>query len=140
MLFELVQIPKNTTTAGIRKQMYNAQIPIFGLVLQGIASNTGTVYLGDSRVSASERIVDLLAYDTFQLEIGKFFRNAEILMSDIWFDVSVTGEGLTGGMIISKDQSAIHQYEDIQVEQIKLLKEISNLLKFGGKLDAIMDR
>ena len=72
------------TTAGTRVQLpTNTAV---GIVIKALTSNTGTIYVGSSLVSASIGF-QLLAGDTVSVDIS----NTNVL----WIDSSVSGEGVT---------------------------------------------
>ena len=76
---------QNVAIAGTRVQLPN--LPCREVTIIAKRSNTGTIYVGGSDVSATVYGADLLALDSITLKVN----NTNL----IWIDASVNGEGIT---------------------------------------------
>lgn len=85
----------NVATAGTRVQLTSSDTIFSSIIIQAKSANTGIIYVGDSSVSSANGL-ELSAGES--LEISGDLRNEgqtdELVMSDLWIDASVNGEGV----------------------------------------------
>jgi hypothetical protein len=82
----IVASGKATTNAGTRKQLASVATDILSVAVHALAANTGLVYVGDSTVAAS---------NGYQLSASEAVAFAIADLSVVYFDVSVSSEGVT---------------------------------------------
>ena len=87
---------KVVTTAGTRVQLSAYSYLVKSLMIKALKANTGLIYIGDREVSSSvggeispDGIRNLIA------EVDAQGRVIPIVLSDIWLDSSVDGEGVS---------------------------------------------
>ena len=76
---------KTVTTAGSRVQLSSISIPCKKLTIQGLSSNTGAIYIGDSTVASSNGIF-VYATQMYQLTPSN--------LNLVYLDSAVNGEGV----------------------------------------------
>jgi hypothetical protein len=86
---------KNVTTAGTRVQLTTTDTITSSVIIQAKNSNTGTIYVGDSTVSSTQGLElspgESIAFTGDNRNEGQA---DELVLSDIWLDSSVNGEGV----------------------------------------------
>jgi len=80
---------KAITTAGTQLQLDATEYALKSLLIIAYSSNTGRVFYGGSDVANTTQ-KGLLAGESIVIEVRE---NASFLLSSIWLDVSVNGEG-----------------------------------------------
>jgi hypothetical protein len=81
------------TTAGTRVQVSATATPVASVYFEGLHTNTGKIYVGDSTVSSTVYIVELDAKTGATIEGDQLRGNTdELVLSDFWVDSSVNGE------------------------------------------------
>lgn len=83
---------KNITSAGTREQLTTAtdkQAREF--TIQGLHSNTGSVWLGDDTVSSTVHAIGLDPGEKHTFKAGDFGSNSVFNLSDFYVDVETNG-------------------------------------------------
>ena len=69
-------------------------------MITAVAGNTGTIYIGDSNVSATRYAVKLAAGDGVSIDSPNVAGGSDFLdMSEIYFDGGTTGDDIAVGYI-----------------------------------------
>jgi hypothetical protein len=85
---------KTVTTAGTREQMTTSNLRVPSVVIQAESDNTGRVYIGNSTVSSTNCFAHLGAGGSVSISAADFgLADAQIDLSQIWFDVGTSGDG-----------------------------------------------
>ena len=87
---------KTNGAAGTELPITTSDIRVPGVIIQAERSNTGYIYLGDNQVSSTNYGIDLNTADSVTITAETFgLAGANISLQDIWFDASVTGDGIS---------------------------------------------
>ena len=95
MHYKIRHFMSTVTTAATRERLTTLDIKTPKVMLMAERSNTGYVYVGDNQVSATSYGVDLAATDSVVFtaqDLG--MASGDILLSEIWLDVSVSTDGV----------------------------------------------
>lgn len=94
----------STVTAGTRVPLTALYIITPGISIKARTTNTGVVYIGASTVSSTNAAFVMAPGDAVEIT-GPNIRGVEeeFLLSDIYLDSAVNGEGVTVAYITRKD-------------------------------------
>jgi len=85
---------KTVTTAGTAEPLTNREIRVPAVLIQGISTNGGDIYVGDEKVSSTNGI-ELDASDTIVLSAYQMgWSDEKIALHKIWIDADSGGEGV----------------------------------------------
>ena len=95
---------KVVATAGTREQLTTAKLHVPSVIFQAEVSNTGQVYIGNNQVSSTNCIIELDSGETISLSATSFGdASAKWDLTDLWLDVSVSGDGAFVGYAERED-------------------------------------
>lgn len=88
---------KVVTTAGTQVPLSSTTILARNICIQALASNTGSIYIGESDVSSSDFGVEITAGNSFSIELPSMGEagSDDIDLKDIWIDAETNGEGVS---------------------------------------------
>lgn len=85
---------KTVTTAGTRTALTSSTLQVYEVVVKALASNTGTIYIGDSTVASSNGY-ELSAGASFSIPLTMIPKTGSVVdLNWIYIDASVNGEGV----------------------------------------------
>ena len=85
---------KTVSAAGTKERLTTQEINVPAVLIQGISTNTGDVYIGDNQVSSTNGI-EVDARDGIVISAKALgWADENISLKDIWIDVDTNGEGV----------------------------------------------
>ena len=98
MKIALKHFTKTVTTAGTRERLTTLGVKSPSVSIQALRANTNVVFVGNNQVSSTNHFISLAAGGTVVLGLESFgLANASIDLSQIWLDVTTSGEGVMVG-------------------------------------------
>ena len=94
MALKLFTAADKTVAAAATPEAISASAtPVIEVCIQALSSNTGKIYVGDDSVSATRCAAELEPGQIWTWEVPAGGRGEEAVLSDIFIQVSVDGEG-----------------------------------------------
>lgn len=100
MKLKLSHFRKTVTTAGTREQLTTNTVKSPSVLIQALRANTNPIFVGNNSVSSTTHFVSLSAGGSVNLSAVDFgWAGAQMDLSDIWLDVTTSGEGVVVGFL-----------------------------------------
>ena len=93
---------KTVATAGTRERLTDVSKKVAAIVIQALPGNTGTVYVGDNQVSATNGLALTPGSNITFSSNQSGWADEKISLKDIWLDVG-TGADKVIGIYLEKD-------------------------------------
>lgn len=93
-------IRKTVATSGTRERLSATSILATSVIIQGLAGNTGNIYVGGSDVSSALCMVELDAGVAITLSAADLGPEAGLIdIKDIWIDAGTSADGVNVGYL-----------------------------------------